>query len=63
MVKNPSARRRHKRCRFDPWVRKILWGWKWQPTPTFLPGESHGGKRLAGYGPWGCKELDTTEVT
>ena len=33
----------------------------WQPTPVFLPGESHGQSRLAGYRPWGCKELDTTE--
>ena len=30
------------RCRFDPWVRKIPWRRKWQPTPVFLPGESHG---------------------
>ena len=40
---------------FDPWVEKIPWGRKWQPTPIFLPGESHGWKRLAGYSPWGCK--------
>ena len=33
----------------------------WQPTPVFLPGESHGQGRLAGCSPWGCKELDTTE--
>ena len=26
--------------RFDPWVRKIPWRRKWQPTPVFLPGES-----------------------
>ena len=24
---------------------------KWQPTPIFLPGESHGQRRLAGYSP------------
>ena len=29
-------------------------------TPGFLPGEFHGQRRLAGYSPWGCKELDTT---
>ena len=29
-----------RRCRFDPWVGKILWRRKWQPTPVFLPGES-----------------------
>ena len=34
-----------------------------QPTPLFLPGESHGRKSLVGYGPWGCKELGTTEAT
>ena len=56
--------RRPKRCRFDPWVRKIPWRRAWQPTPVFLPGESPGGHRsLAGYSPWGCKELVTTEVT
>ena len=32
-----------------------------QPTPAFLPGESHGQRSLVGYGPWGCKELDMTE--
>ena len=34
---------------------------KWQPTPVLLPGESHGGRSLVGYSPWGHKELDTTE--
>ena len=33
---------------------------EWQPTPVFLPGKSHGNRRLVGYSPWGCKELDTT---
>ena len=34
---------------FDPWVGKIPWRRKWQPTPVFLPGESHGQERsLAG---------------
>jgi len=28
--------------RFSPWVGKILWRRKWQPTPVFLPGKSHG---------------------
>ena len=32
-----------------------------QPTPVFLPGELHGLRSLAGYSPWGRKELDTTE--
>ena len=30
-------------------------------TPVFLPGESHGQRSLAGYSPWGCKELDMTD--
>ena len=34
---------------------------KWQPTPVFLPGKSHGQRNLVGYSPWGLKELDTTE--
>ena len=33
----------------------------WQPTPVFLPEEFHEQRSLAGYSPWGCKELDTTE--
>ena len=33
----------------------------WQPTPVFLPGESHGQRGLMGYSPQGHKELDTTE--
>ena len=45
----------------DPWVRKIRWRRKWQPTPVFLPGESHGQRSLVGYSPQGHKELDTTE--
>ena len=40
--------------------RKIPWRKKWQPAPVFLPGKSHGQRSLAGYIPWGCKELDMT---
>ena len=47
--------------RFNPWVGKISWRRKWQPTPVFLPGKSHGWWNLAGYSPWSCKELDMTE--
>ena len=45
----------------NPWVGKIPWRRKWQPTPVFLPGESHGQRSPAGYSPWDCKELDMTE--
>ena len=37
------------RSRFHLWVRKISWRRAWQPTPVFLPGESHGQRSLAGY--------------
>ena len=47
--------KRHKRCGFNPWVRKIPWRKKWQPTPVFLPGESHGQRSLAGYSPQCCR--------
>ena len=52
---------RCRRCRFNPCVGKTLWRRKWQATPVFLPGKSHGQKSLAGYCPWGHKESDTTE--
>ena len=40
---------------------KIPWKRARQPTPVFLPGESHGQSSMVGYGPWGFKELDKTE--
>ena len=46
---------------FDHWVRKIPWRRKWQTTPVFSPGKSHGQKSLLGYSLWGPKELDITE--
>ena len=36
-----------------PWVRKIPWRRKWQPTALHLPGKFHGQRSLAGYSPWG----------
>ena len=52
--------RRHKKCGFSPWVRKIAWSRKWQPTPVSWLGKFHGQKSLAGYSPWGLKESDMT---
>ena len=43
--------RRQKRRGFNPWVSKIPWRRAWQPTPVFLPGESHGQRSLVGYNP------------
>ena len=58
MVKNLPAVR-------ETWVQslvwKIPWSRAWQPTPVFLPGESHRQKTPAGYSPCGHKESDTTE--
>ena len=49
--KEPTCQcRRHKRCRFDPWVGKIPWRKAWQPTPVFLPGESHGQRNRESHG-------------
>ena len=61
MVKSLPANAGHKRCWFDPWIRKISWRRKWQRTPIFLPGKYHGQRSLVGYSPRGPKELDTTE--
>ena len=36
---------------------KTPWRRKWEPTPVFLPGESHGQRGLAGYSPWGFKRV------
>ncbi|CAI9166052.1 unnamed protein product [Rangifer tarandus platyrhynchus] len=49
------------RPRYDPWVGKISWRREWQPTPLFLPGESHGQRSLKGHSPWGCEESAMTE--
>ena len=41
--------RRHRRLGFNPWVRKIPWRRKWQPTPVLLPGDFYGQRSLVGY--------------
>ena len=65
-VQSKEPAHQYKRCKrhsFAPWVRKIPWRRARQPTPVFLPRESHGQMSLVGHGPQGHKELDTTEVT
>ena len=60
VVKNPPANAGQlKRHRFHLSVGNILLRRAWQPTPVFLPGQSHGQRSLEGYSPWGCKESDT----
>ena len=64
MVKNLPAMQEMQEMQemvFDPWVGKIPWSRKWQPTPVFLSEKSHGQRSLAGYSPWGGKESDMTE--
>ena len=57
-VKNPPVIR-------NTWIRFLgredPWRRGWQPTPVFLPGKSHGQRRLVGYSPWDCKGSDMTE--
>jgi len=48
VVKNSPAMKETWRCGFDPWVGKILCRRKWQPTPVFLSGKSHGQRSLEG---------------
>ena len=61
MVKNlPATRDTHVT---SPGSGKIPWGRKWQPTPVFFPGESHGQRSLVGGGTQVRKELNTTEAT
>ena len=50
--KEPACQfRRHKRCGFNPWVRKVPWRRKWQPMAVFLPEEYHWQGNLVGYSP------------
>ena len=56
MVKNLPAMQE---IQLDPWVQKITWRRKWQPAPVFLPGKSHGQRKLVGYSPWGLEESET----
>ena len=64
MVKTPPAKAGDIRDvgLIDLCVRKIPWRRAWQPTPVFLPGESHGQRSLVGNSPWDHKEPDTMEA-
>ena len=53
IVNNPSS--------MDSWVGEIPWRREWQPSPVFLPGQSHGQRSLADNSPWGCKESYSAE--
>ena len=56
----PTGKEPTYQCRrrgFSPWAEKIAWRRKWQPTPGFLPGKSHGQRNRVGYSLWGCKRV------
>ena len=55
--------RRHRRCKLDPWVGKISWRKKWQPTLGCFPGKFQGQRSLVDYSLWGCKKSDMTVHT
>ena len=53
--------RRHRRLKFDPWVRKVPWRREWQLTPVFRLEKFHEQRSPVGYSPRGCQESDMTE--
>ena len=57
VVKNPPKYRRWGRRSFSPWVGKIPWRRKWQLTPVFLPGKSHGQR-----GAWQARVLGAAMI-
>ena len=59
VVKNPLPTQESEETWVDPWVGKMPWRRAWQPSPVFLPGESHGQRSLARYSPWGRKVRHT----
>ena len=62
--KEPAPQcKEQKRHTSDPWVGKIRWRRKWQPTPVFLPGEAHGQRSQVDYSVYGHKESDMSEAT
>ena len=60
MVKNLHANAKDKRHWFNAWVRQIPWRRAWQPTPVFLPGESHGAWRATVHGVSESDRIDAT---
>ena len=61
--KSACQYRRNWRCSVNPWVGKTPCRRKWQPTPVFLSGKSHGQKILAGYSPWGLIRVEHNLAT
>ena len=51
------------RHEFNPWVGKIPWRRKWQPSPVFLHGKPHGQRSLVGYSPWGSQRVGHNQMS
>ena len=62
-VKNLPAVQEKQGTRFSSWGEKIAWRRKWQSTPVFLLGKSHGQGSLVGYSPWHPKRIGHDLVT
>ena len=60
---SPCQCRRHKRLRFNLWVKKVPWSRKWHPTDVILAGKSHRQESLVEYNPWGCKRVRHDKVS
>ena len=63
VVKNPRVMQKTQETQVLSLSRKVPWRKAWQPTPVFLPGDSHGQRSLAGYSPQVHKESDMTKAT
>ena len=63
MVKKLLANAGDREVDLTPGLGRFPWRRAWQLTPVFLPGEFHGQRSLAGYGPQGHKESGATELT
>ena len=62
LIRGPSSYHFSQRSSTGFWLDPKVRQRTWQPTPAFLPGNSHEQRSLAGYSPWGCKELDATDL-
>jgi len=61
LVKNLPEMQEAWEYTFIPGWGRFPWRRKRQPTPVFMPGQSHGQRSFVGYSPWGRKESDTSE--
>ena len=60
-IKDSQKNKNYLRCGPKKTTGILIWSRKWQPTPVFLPRESHEQRNVVGYSPQSHEELDTTE--